>query len=78
MPPASQQGFDVARMNSYEVHGLRVSSSAVRDALADGRMDDAARLLGRPYCISGHVVHGRKLGAIWAPAAPATATDFAP
>ncbi|MDO9359497.1 MAG: bifunctional riboflavin kinase/FAD synthetase [Polaromonas sp.] len=57
-----RQGFDVARMNSYEVHGQRVSSSAVRDALADGRMDDAARLLGRPYSISGHVVHGRKLG----------------
>ncbi|MGE0332039.1 MAG: bifunctional riboflavin kinase/FAD synthetase [Ramlibacter sp.] len=55
-------GFDVARMNSYEVHGLRVSSSAVRDALGQGRMDDAAALLGRPYSISGHVVHGRKLG----------------
>jgi riboflavin kinase/FMN adenylyltransferase len=55
-------GFDVARMNSYEVHGLRVSSSAVREALGQGRMADAARLLGRPYCISGHVVHGRKLG----------------
>ena len=56
------QGFDVARMNSYEVHGLRVSSSAVREALARGDMADAARLLGRPYRISGHVVHGRKLG----------------
>jgi riboflavin kinase/FMN adenylyltransferase len=55
-------GFDVARMNSYEVHGLRVSSSEVRLALHQGRMDDAARLLGRPYRISGHVVHGRKLG----------------
>ena len=57
-----QHGFDVARMNSYEVHGQRVSSSAVRAALNEGRMDDAAKLLGRPYCISGHVVHGRKLG----------------
>ncbi|PIT79225.1 bifunctional riboflavin kinase/FAD synthetase [Limnohabitans sp. JirII-31] len=55
-------GFDVARMNSYEVHGLRVSSSAVRDALARGDMHAAAQLLGRPYAISGHVVHGRKLG----------------
>ncbi|MBJ7420673.1 MAG: bifunctional riboflavin kinase/FAD synthetase, partial [Rhodoferax sp.] len=55
-------GFDVARMNSYEVHGLRVSSSAVRTALADGNMAQAARLLGRPYRISGHIVHGRKLG----------------
>jgi riboflavin kinase/FMN adenylyltransferase len=56
------QGFDVARMMSYEVHGLRVSSSAVREALAAGDMALAARLLGRPYSISGHVVHGRKLG----------------
>ncbi|MBL0727471.1 bifunctional riboflavin kinase/FAD synthetase [Piscinibacter sp. HJYY11] len=58
----SAQGFDVARMNSYEVHGLRVSSSAVREALAAGDMGKAAELLGRPYCISGHVVHGKKLG----------------
>ena len=56
------QGFDVARMNSYQVHGLRVSSSAVREALSQGRMHDATRLLGHPYRISGHVLHGRKLG----------------
>ncbi len=55
-------GFDVARMQSYEVHGTRVSSSEVREALAAGDMDRAAALLGRPYSISGHVVHGRKLG----------------
>ena len=55
-------GFDVARMLSYEVHGLRVSSSAVREALAAGDMGRTAALLGRPYAISGHVVHGRKLG----------------
>jgi riboflavin kinase/FMN adenylyltransferase len=55
-------GFDVARMLSYEVHGLRVSSSAVREALAAGDMALAASLLGRPYSISGHVVHGAKLG----------------
>ncbi|MBI5259969.1 MAG: bifunctional riboflavin kinase/FAD synthetase [Burkholderiales bacterium] len=57
-----RQGFDVARMMSYEVHGLRVSSSAVREALAQGDMARTAALLGRPYGISGHVVHGRKLG----------------
>lgn len=59
-PPGER--FDVARMRSYEVHGRRVSSSAVRDALAAGDMTQAAVLLGRPYSISGHVVHGRKLG----------------
>ena len=57
-----RQGFDVARMMSYEVRGLRVSSSAVRQALADGDMARAATLMGRPYSISGHVLHGRKLG----------------
>lgn len=56
------QGFDVARMNSYEVRGLRVSSSAVREAMGRGAMQEVAQLLGRPYAISGHVVHGRKLG----------------
>ncbi len=55
-------GLDVARMMSYEVHGLRVSSSAVRQALAEGDMPRAQSLLGRPYTISGHVLHGRKLG----------------
>jgi riboflavin kinase/FMN adenylyltransferase len=56
------KGFDVARMQSYEVHGHRVSSSAVRAALAEGDLARAAALLGRPYSISGHVLHGAKLG----------------
>ena len=56
------RGFDVARMLSYEVHGQRVSSSAVRAALAAGHMAEAAALLGRPYSVSGHVIHGAKLG----------------
>ncbi len=58
----SQLGFDVARMMSYEVHGLRVSSSAVRDALGRGDMAQVQALLGRPYAVSGHVLHGQKLG----------------
>ena len=58
----AELGFDVARMNSYEVKNLRVSSSAVREAMGRGAMQEVAQLLGRPYAISGHVVHGRKLG----------------
>lgn len=57
-----EQGFDVARMLSYEVRGVRVSSSVVRQALAAGDMSRVAMLLGRPYSVSGHVVHGAKLG----------------
>jgi riboflavin kinase / FMN adenylyltransferase len=71
-----RHGFDVARMNSYEVKGLRVSSSAVRDALAEGRMADAHTLLGRPYAISGHVVHGRKLGRALGASAPGNDDGF--
>ncbi|MET0936490.1 MAG: bifunctional riboflavin kinase/FAD synthetase [Luteibacter sp.] len=69
-------GFDVARMNSYEVHGERVSSSAVREALSEGRMADVHALLGRPYAISGHVVHGRKLGRALGASAPGLDDGF--
>jgi len=71
-----QAGFDVARMLSYEVHGLRVSSSAVREALSAGDMEQAARLLGRPYAISGHVIHGRKLGRALGESAAGRADGF--
>jgi len=69
-------GFDVARMNSYEVRGIRVSSSAVREALAAGAMTGAAALLGRPYAISGHVVHGRKLGRLLGASQPGRDDGF--
>jgi riboflavin kinase/FMN adenylyltransferase len=58
----SAAGFDVARMKSYEVHGVRVSSSVVRDAMVAGDLAQVAHLLGRPYTVSGHVIHGQKLG----------------
>jgi len=58
----SELGFDVARMMSYEVHGLRVSSSAVREALAAGDMPRAATLLGRPFRLSGRAIYGAQLG----------------
>ena len=54
--------FSVEAMPTVIVDGERVSSSAVRAALATGELDHAARLLGRPYAISGRVVHGDKLG----------------
>ena len=59
---AAQHAFDVGCMQEQSVLGLRASSTAVRHALQQGDMHTAAALLGRPYAISGHVVHGRKLG----------------
>jgi riboflavin kinase / FMN adenylyltransferase len=55
-------GFDVEEMPGYTVDGLRVSSTAVREALAGGDLGLVQRLLGRPYSISGRVVSGNKLG----------------
>lgn len=55
-------GFQVEAMPSVTLAGQRASSSAVRAALAEGRMEHAARLLGRPYSIDGRVVQGDKMG----------------
>jgi riboflavin kinase/FMN adenylyltransferase len=58
-----RQGFDVARMNSYEVHGLRVSQLGGARGAGPGRWTRWPRACwGGPTGISGHVVHGRKLG----------------
>lgn len=73
---ASGAGFEVAQMMSHEVQGLRVSSSAVRDALASGDLAQAQALLGRPYRISGRVVHGRKLGRELGQGAPGAHDGF--
>ena len=55
-------GFGVEAMHTVEVMDERVSSSAVREALAAGNLEHAAALLGHPYCIAGRVVHGDKIG----------------
>lgn len=55
-------GFDAEFLPTVEMAGERASSTAVRSALASGDLAHAARLLGRPYSISGRVVHGDKLG----------------
>lgn len=59
---SDKYGFEVEEMPGYAVNGLRVSSTAVRKALATGNLDLVKHLLGRPYSISGRVVNGDKLG----------------
>ena len=54
--------FQLEVMHSIEVAGERVSSTAVRAALAAGDFGRAKKLLGRAYCMSGRVMHGEKLG----------------
>lgn len=59
---AALHRFEVEVMRTVEKDGARVSSSAVRDALVAGELARAHALLGRPYSMSGRVVHGDKLG----------------
>lgn len=59
---SAQNGFEVAEMQSYTLGDLRVSSTAVREALVAGDLEFAKYLLGRPYSISGRVIRGDKLG----------------
>ena len=57
-----QFGFEVETLPTVMHGAQRISSSAVRHALADGDFGAAEALLGHPYSISGHVIHGQKLG----------------
>ena len=56
------RGFTLEAMPDVQFEGKRVSSSAVRAALAAGNLAEGERLLGHPYTISGRVAHGAKLG----------------
>jgi riboflavin kinase/FMN adenylyltransferase len=58
----ARHGCEVRTMPTVAQAGARVSSSAVRAALASGDLATAEALLARPYSISGRVIHGRKLG----------------
>jgi riboflavin kinase/FMN adenylyltransferase len=59
---AQSTQFECHSLPTQEVNGERVSSTAVRETLLQGDMAHAARLLGRPYSISGRVVGGDQLG----------------
>ncbi len=57
-----KRGFTVDVVPLFEDRGRSVSSGPIRDALAAGRLDEAAELLGYPWFISGQVMHGDKRG----------------
>ncbi|MDD4978335.1 MAG: bifunctional riboflavin kinase/FAD synthetase [Gallionella sp.] len=59
---AAVQGFEVKAMHSVLHDGVRISSTAVRAALAAGQLRTAQRYLGRHYSMSGRVVHGDQVG----------------
>lgn len=58
----SSAGFTLVNLPQVMLAGQRISSTAIRDALAGADLERAAGLLGRSYSISGKVVHGDKIG----------------
>jgi len=58
----TQLGMEVQAMHSVRQGEVRISSTAVRAALAAGELTMAQRYLGRPYSISGRVEHGDGVG----------------
>ena len=58
----AQHGFEAATLPDVSLGDQRVSSTAIREALARGDMKSATSMLGRHYAIVGRVTHGKKLG----------------
>ena len=57
-----RHGFEVKVVKPVSLEGKVVSSSRIREALAQGKTDLANRMLGRPYSIDGLVIHGKQMG----------------
>lgn len=55
-------GFEVEAVPPLRVDDQVVSSTAIRRRLREGRLRDAERMLGRPYCLLGTVTRGRARG----------------
>ena len=58
----AELGFCVEVVGAVEVDGIRVSSSAVRRAVAAGNVELAARMLGQPFFLTGEIVGGDQRG----------------
>ena len=59
-----EHGFQIVNMHTFDVDGERVSSTRIRRALSQGDLATADKLLGRPYRMSGRVVHGDGRGRV--------------
>jgi len=57
-----KHGFSVRVISEVQVDGQRVSSTAIREMVKEGRMEEASRFLSRPFAVEGTVVRGEQLG----------------
>lgn len=59
---AAHEHCNVESVPEVVIHGLTLSSTRIREAIQNGRLDEAAAWLGRPFAVSGIVQHGRGVG----------------
>lgn len=59
---AASLGMKIYHGMEHEEQGLKVSSTAIRQALSQGKIEEANSMLGHPYTIYGMVVEGKQLG----------------
>ena len=57
-----EAGFTVHGVDEVSYRGERVSSTRIRRAVAEGRMGEAADLLGRPFALTGEIARGDRMG----------------
>ena len=62
---ARKHGFTLEQTPPFLFIGKRISSTYIRNLMWHGYMKEAERMLGHPYRIEGHVVHGHKQGREW-------------
>ena len=58
----SESSMELNIKNKILMDGKRISSTLIRNLLANDKLDEANKYIGRPYSISGKVVHGEKRG----------------
>ena len=58
----SKSSMELNIKNKILIDGKRISSTLIRNLLANDKLDEANKYIGRPYSISGKVVHGEKRG----------------
>jgi riboflavin kinase/FMN adenylyltransferase len=59
---SATRGFHLEAVAPVMFEGDRISSTRIRQAIHDGNLDEASRMLGRRYSVSGPVVIGEQLG----------------
>lgn len=59
---AKEDGFEVEEISARDIDSIAISSTKIRKALEEGKLDLAAEFLGHPYFLNAQVIQGKQLG----------------